>query len=398
MKGILLVCALILAAQACASEAPSLPEPTGAYAVGTVRLLFTDTTRPEIFTDDPDDHREVTVRAWYPAEPSAEVARAPYYEGAGDIVRMFNYPAYLTELVTHSLPGVPVADREDTYPVILFNHGWGEHAVQNTILMEEIASHGYIVLSLAHHYEAKFWTYPDGRAGYLDMGSSRFQSIMQEQSNPNALQLLQAASEAREVAAQESLFRLTARTLPTLLMETPRHWVNDISFVIDELDSLNKSNALFAGRLDPGKLGVMGMSMGGIAAGQVCLTDGRVKAAINMDGGLLGDLADTVVTVPVMYVGSRRYIGYDEIFSAHASNDSYTLIIGDADHYDLTDFTLLHRGHMMIGTVDGERMLKILNDYTLAFFDFYLKEIDSDILTGEKEPYPEAEFSVHRRR
>ena len=398
MTTLIMVCVLVLVQNIFASEAPTLPEPTGPYAVGTVRLLFTDTTRPEIFTDDPDDHREVTVRAWYPANPAPEVPPAPYYEEAGDITRIFNYPAYLTDLTTHSYPNVPIADTEDTYPVILFNHGWGEHAVQNTVLMEELASHGYVVLSLAHHYEAKFWTYPDGHVGYLNMGSSRFQSLLREQSSPDAMRLLQESFEAREVAAQESLFHLMLATLPTLLGESPRHWAADISFVIDELDSLNRSDALFAGRLNLEKLGVMGMSMGGIAAGQVCLADGRIKAAINMDGGLLGDLADTVVTVPLMYIGSRRYIGYDEVFRAHASNDCYTLIIGEADHYDLTDFTLLHRGHMMIGTVDGERMLKLLNEYTLAFFDFYLKGIDSDILTGEKEPYPEAEFRTHRRQ
>ncbi|MGD9141829.1 MAG: hypothetical protein PVJ42_09855 [bacterium] len=397
MRNLIICCVLVLAHNALASEEPALPEPTGPYAVGTAALLFTDMARPEIFTDDPDDHREVTARAWYPAEPAPEVAPAPYYENGGDIVRMFDYPAYLANLVTHSLPGARVAEAEERYPVILSNHGWGEHAVQNTVLMEELASHGYVVFSLAHHYEAKFWTYPDGRVEFINMGSPRFQSIMQEQSKPEAMQLLQASFEAREVAAQESLFQLMVETMPTLLGETPRHWAEDISFVIGELDSLNKSNALFAGRLDLEKLGVMGMSMGGAAAGQVCLDGDRIRAAINMDGGLLGDLADTVVAVPMMYVGSRRFIGYDEVFSAHASNDSYTLIIGESDHYDLTDFTLLNRNHMMIGTVDGERMLKILNDYTLAFFDFYLKGIDSGLLTGQKKPYREAEFQAHRK-
>ena len=51
----------------------------------------------------------------------------------------------------------------------------------------------------------------------------------------------------------------------------------------------------------------------------------------------------------------------------------------------------------MIGTVDGELMLKIVNDYTLAFFDLYLKDKKSDLLSGEKRPYAEVDFRVYRR-
>jgi predicted dienelactone hydrolase len=398
MKVLILACIIIMASQAFASEAFRLPGPTGAQAVGTTHLAFVDESRRELFTDDPDDRREVTVRAWYPADPAPGVAPARYYEDGEAMVRNFSYPTHLADLVTHSLPDVPVAGQDTARPVILFNHGWGEHAVQNTVLMEELASHGYMVFSLAHHYEAKYWAYPDGRLEYLSLASSRFQEIMKEQGHPDALGTLEAMFEVRTVAAQESLFRHTVKLLPTLLGESPRHWAEDIVFIIDELDSLNRSPGLFQGKLDLARLGVMGMSMGGAAAGQVCLIDGRVKAAINMDGGLIGDLADTVVARPMMYVGSRRFIGYDEVFSAHASDDTYTLIVRDSDHYDFTDFTLLHRHHMMIGDIEGERMLEILNVYTRAFFDFYLKGIESDILSGKKRPYAEVDYYAHRRK
>jgi predicted dienelactone hydrolase len=397
MKVLLLACAITLTSQACSSEGVTLPVPSGGNGVGTTHLLFIDRSRPELFTDDPDDMREVTVRAWYPADPAPDASPAPYYEDADAMVRNFSYPERLKDIITHSLPDVPLAQGEDPYPVILFNHGWGEHAVQNTVLMEDLASHGYAVFSIAHHYEAKYWAYPDGRIEYLNIGSSRFQEIMREQGHPDAMPTLEAMFQAREVAVQESVFRYSVKILPTLLGESPRHWAEDIAFVIDELDSLNNSPGLFEGRLDLDRLGVMGMSMGGAAAGQVCLIDDRIKAAINMDGGLIGDLADTVVARPMMYAGSRRFIGYDEVFSAHASDDTYTLIVPDADHYDFTDFTLLHPDHMLMGTVDGELMLGIMNIYTRSFFDFYLKGVDSDILTGKKKPYAEVDYYAHRR-
>ncbi len=61
--------AFLLLSQAFAAgtaAAGGLPEPTGEYTVGMTRYAFLDTARPELFTEDPDDRREVTVTVWYP--------------------------------------------------------------------------------------------------------------------------------------------------------------------------------------------------------------------------------------------------------------------------------------------------------------------------------------------
>jgi pimeloyl-ACP methyl ester carboxylesterase len=394
---LLLAVAVIVFGGACAAQEETLPEPTGDYAVGTTRLLFVDRTRPEVFTEEPADFREVTARAWYPADPGDGAARTPYYEHAEDIVRNFGYPAGLAGFGTNSWLDVPVSAREGAYPVVIFNHGWGEHASQSTILMEELASHGYIVLSLAHPYEAKFWVYPDGRVAYLDFGSPRFEQIVAEQRRPEFMGLFYAMFTTRGIAAQDSLFKQMVEAMPVFLRDGPRMWAADIGFVIDRLDSLNASPGIFKGRLDLEKLGVMGMSMGGAAAQQACLGESRIVAAINMDGGLLGDLPDKVVAQPLMYINSKRFVGYDDVLAAHAAGDVYVVTIPDADHYDFSDFTLINRGHAMIGTVDGRRMTDIVNGYTRAFFDFYLRGVDSDLLSGKERPYPEATLYTERR-
>jgi predicted dienelactone hydrolase len=177
-----------------------------------------------------------------------------------------------------------------------------------------------------------------------------------------------------------------------MLVGSPRLWAEDISFLIGELDSLNRHDARFGGKLDLDRLGVMGMSMGGIAASQACIDDMRIKAAINVDGGLFGDLPTSVVSQPTMFMGSKRFVGYDSVFANHVKADTYVVTVGDAEHYDFSDFTVLHRKHPMIGTVDGLEMIRILNAYTLAFFDRYLKNKDSDLLTGAAEPYAEVKF------
>src|SRR6266511_6490533 len=55
-----------------------LPQPSGPYAIGTLTYHWVDNARPEIFTDDPNDRRELMVQIWYPAAGNPSSPRAPY--------------------------------------------------------------------------------------------------------------------------------------------------------------------------------------------------------------------------------------------------------------------------------------------------------------------------------
>ena len=44
-----------------------LPAPGGPFAVGIGIETWTDTSRPETFTVNPDDYRRIVVQYWYPA-------------------------------------------------------------------------------------------------------------------------------------------------------------------------------------------------------------------------------------------------------------------------------------------------------------------------------------------
>lgn len=46
------------------------------------------------------------------------------------------------------------------------------------------------------------------------------------------------------------------------------------------------------------------------------------------------------------------------------------------------------------GSIDGDRCLSLINYYTVAFFDQYLRELDRGLLLPENAPYPEAQFAL----
>src|SRR5690625_2426371 len=67
-----LALAVLFGAAAVVAPRPRLPRPTGPYAIGTTVRTWTDDSRPEPFTADPDDHRSVVAQIWYPAAPGPE--------------------------------------------------------------------------------------------------------------------------------------------------------------------------------------------------------------------------------------------------------------------------------------------------------------------------------------
>ena len=162
--GFLLLCSSVFLT----SQFPliDLPAPTGPHKVGTTSYSVTDETRKEIHSSDANARRELFVEVWYPAVnpkendlPRPKTLWQELYTGSMDRVSFFM--AYLKGIDTHSYPGIPVDFENGPYPVILYNHGLQMFTSQNTILMEHLASHGYVVISIAHPYESLRVNLPD---------------------------------------------------------------------------------------------------------------------------------------------------------------------------------------------------------------------------------------------
>lgn len=385
---------LVLSGLAACAQAPELPEPSGPHAVGTSYLLFEDPLRIDPFSADSSRHREMTVRVWYPAKPPGDTAPEAYLPHVETLYEASGLPPNLAELETHSYRDLPVCAAMEKYPVLLFNHGWGEHMAQSTFLMEELASHGYFVFSIAHHGEAKFAIYPDGSVRMLDQANERFRRIMAEQRNPEAFAMFQRMFEARTIEEQKSIFRESSRLMPLFLVEGPLLWAEDIDFVIGALERMNRADHPFRGRLDLDSIGVFGMSMGGMASNIHCIRDKRCSACINIDGGLYGELLDKQCPAPVMFMNSVRYAGYDELFLDRAEGGGCCVTIEGSDHMNFSDLPFFASSMPLVGTIEQSRMQHIQDSYIRAFFDKHLKGIDSDLLQGPSEAFPEVIVQV----
>ncbi|MCK4259985.1 MAG: hypothetical protein KAX49_13480 [Halanaerobiales bacterium] len=155
--------------------------------------------------------------------------------------------------------------------------------------------------------------------------------------------------------------------MPIFLVDGSRVWTDDISFIIDELYFMNANNDFFRSRLNLNNLGIMGMSMGGVASGLVCVKDSRIQAGINMDGGLLGDLINYKINKPFMFFNSERYRYYDDIFLNHVTDNGIAITVKDADHRNFSDLSIIEPNAPLIGKIDGNIMISILKSFILNF-------------------------------
>ena len=379
------------------SQTESLPKPTGKYFVGVSYLYYVDNNRKELFDNNQGKNREITVKAWYPSDIVTDFEPYLLKSESEFAVKYLQFPEIFRTLKSNSSRDVPVSSQDSKYPVLIFSHGWGENYSQNTILMEELASHGYIVFSISHHYECKFTSFPDGRFIYIDMKSRRLQKIMGEMASTEALALLQKFSDAGNDEERLQVFKDLEKAIPVGLTESPKYWAEDITYFIDQLNGLNNENGLFRNKMDLDKIGVFGMSLGGYASNEVSMLDSRIRACVNMDGGFHGLISKSEIKMPTMFLNSNRYLGYGNIFTKKSEKDCYSFTVKNSDHMNFTDHSIfpVPSAKPLLGSVEGGKVIEIMNVMVLNFFDKYLKEEHNIDLIGKAELFSEIEIATN---
>jgi len=398
-----------------------LQEPTGAYAVGTFDYSITDESRRERYA--PERKRELYVEVWYPADPSradefpVRTLFQELYEGSYTEQSLLF--GYLEHVPTHSHVRAPMA-REDgeRFPVLLFNHALDfGFTSQNQSLMEHLASHGYVVLSIAHPYQtAKVNLGDAGTVTRASKDPADLRFAKEELFKGLVTIVLETSGSIEEVSAIKTVLSPLAEKY-VKLNENDRHaflsqvvaikelqayrdvisqelledyflydyvtensltqyWVEDEQFVVDTLGDVQAPVAGFTDMLDTARLGVIGMSYGGGAAGEFCKVDSRCDAGVNLDGTQFGRHWDQPVDAPFLMFYHEEHQGGNDYAYLPPSHDFWDYGVQGSLHTDFTDFVYVWPMLKTIGfsgSIDGARMIEIMNTVQLNFFDHYLK-------------------------
>jgi predicted dienelactone hydrolase/cyclophilin family peptidyl-prolyl cis-trans isomerase len=403
-----------------------LPPPSGPHPVGVRDFALTDESRTGLLAAPEGSPRRLLVRVWYPAESTAGLSPRPYFSdlearttatGLGTLVGLPFYFTYVKHVLTNSFENAPLMAEAGQLPVVFYSHGYTSFAGQNTVLMEELASHGYVVYSLQHPYDSSPTVFPDGTVIDIDPALlDEVRELAEADSGdfvdgfiaPTYSERYSALLASRVTAIEEG------QRISTLSADI---WLADRLFVHDALmgGAVPDEVSAIVEAGDLSGTGEMGMSFGGSTAGAVCMIDRRCVAGVNLDGGDYHyQPFNANVPVPFMMFYSDFHklyeqLGGDPEAGAHGFNDfSYErhevagvrddvvrLSVRDVAHLGVSDFTLFMRNPvraLLLGAVDGETMVQIQNDFVRGFFDSYLK---GDGPAGAGPIFPAAQFAAY---
>ena len=374
-----------------------LPSPTGRYPVATTSWRLTDRSRPETFAEA-GAFREVEVLAWYPGAPGRGAA-APYLrEGLNEVhpfAKLFGEETAfdgVKEVRTHAqLDGLPAAT-PGKFPVLVFSHGYTGIPSSYTALLEDLASHGYAVLSVIHPYEASGATLADGRVVSTLGKDGKFvqgvQDVLAEWQSEDAT--MAAVTRATDDAEQVRLLRGYLAGLQRTGIAL-RRWVDDTTLVLDRISSLPKATAAgrLAARLDLGRVGAFGHSMGGVTSGQFCVEDRRCLAGLNLDGiPQYGAMIDTPMPRPFLMVYSARpgRGGASDAIYRRAGHPYIRVDVRDTGHLEFSDMVFWGgplRERPVLGKIAPARAVEITRAIVRQYFDQVLLGKRSPLLAGE---------------
>ncbi|MEV4396397.1 lipase [Nonomuraea sp. NPDC049607] len=354
----------------------ALPKPTGPREIGTVALHLRDSSRADPWIKT-HDRRELMVSLWYPTRSPDGHPAAPWLPPrAAEAFYRTNglSPAAVSLPLTHGREGAPVAGRE--LPVVLFSPGNGADRSMNTATVEELASRGYMVVTIDHPGDAGEVEFPDG-------------TVTGRVLKPVPVSRLDEKAEEVKVR------------------------VADTRFVLNQLKELNKGQNPDAegrklpkglrGAFDLSRVGMFGHSAGGATAAATMLEDRRVKAVLNLDGPALGKVAAKGLTRPYMLMEAEIFdkpIRGQKGFWSRLRGWRLHVKTKGAKHNSYTDLPLVYEQAAPViglskeqlqavnGTLSAARSVAVTRAYTTAFFDLHLRR-KGDLLDKRSSRFPE---------
>jgi dienelactone hydrolase len=372
-----------------------LPELSGPHLVGTVSLRLVDASRSDPWIAS-EPYRELMIGIRYPARAVAGYPAAPQMlpgEAAGfaDLNNLTDVPNSRVDWSatrTHAHEGAPADRNSGPFPVVCYSPGVGDPRSLGSTLCDDLASRGYVVVTVDHTYDASAVQFPGGRVE---------RSVL-------------PAEYAKAYPDEE---RITALLHKTLAVR-----VADSRFLLDALPGALPRG--LRGMLDLGRIGMFGQSSGGFTALQTMHDDPRIAAAANLDGvlayvqddstpGNLSTVAADGLDRPFLLIGMdgndlSTVPSWDALWR-HSRGWHRGLSLRGAQHATYTDAEAmvpqiaqqlrLPRKTVVenIGTIAPKHAITAQRAYLAAFFDRWLHGRDDDgLLDGPSGCCPEARF------
>jgi predicted dienelactone hydrolase len=384
-----------------------LPAPTGRYAIGTTELHLVDPARND--PTAPGGKRELMVSLWYPARQASHGPAANYMPAKAAIALdkslKLSYgiasPVGTIDLAnsrTHGQVDVPV--RPGKHPVVLVSPGYAYSRFLQTAQVEELASQGYIVVTMDHTHEAPV-EFPGGRL---------VPGVANTSPGPDVYAAAIATRTADARFVLDQVWRMALGANP-------------------DAEERDLPSGLRAA-IDWRRIGIYGFSAGGFTSAAAMYADRRFVAGADLDGTLSYDKDDSTLFSEVAKKGLDRpflLFGSDGSQRTKPAGDpdgeqswasfwqaqqgwKLNLQLPGARHPAFSDFQFIYYDVVskllpddetglaeqvqqnVSGLVEHKRSVLAQRAYLTAYFDLTLRRQPQALLEQESGDFPEVRF------
>jgi hypothetical protein len=172
---------------------------------------------------------------------------------------------------------------------------------------------------------------------------------------------------------------------------------------MNELIDWNANDPMWSGRIDLGKVGALGYSMGGETVAEVGRQDPRCRAVavVSLEPFWGFNLDSAPLNIPFLTILEETV--EDRISSDfHVNNPAYHLFdvspgpayylrVQGTKRLSLAGLIRVVSPHIPGGVTDNRRAAEIVGRYVVSFFNKHLQIQDDGLLTGPHASYPEVE-------
>lgn len=340
----------------------SLPKPEGRYHVGTGSYELVDSDRPAKIGSE-EFGRRIFIKFWYPADAAMTDSSEPeelwsqLREEAkmSGIARLLLRRAMRTR--TNSHLDVPISNEVSQPQVLIYNHGMISFASENTMLMEHLASYGYVVLSLQH-------------VDQLSEFRALEQQLPDELKKKQALMLkkIKTATGQERAELSSHYFRMAENTnrITAERAADIEYATTHLGSVLDSIPGLKTAERAKV-------VGVIGLSLGGAVATEYARTR-PVSCVVNMDGGIFGKQLDVQISQAYLMVYSQHNSGANDlVLGKHANRFVKTESIEDTKHLNLHDISFIYpvlKWLKVTGRANPAEVIRQRNRLVGDFVDF----------------------------
>ena len=275
-----------------------------------------------------------------------------------------------------------------SFPLVVFSHGAFGYYQSNMSTYMELASNGYVVISLDHPYHSFFTKDTSGKTIIVNPQFMQEVMYINELGTPEQ-EIINLSHGWLDIRTADMNFVLDSvkETKALEAAELPAYW-----FVNNETTAETIRDIL--AMTDIEHIGLMGHSMGGAASVTVGRTRDDIDAVIDLDGTMLGEqfgyvngeyvFYDEAYPVPLLSVNNEEHYFEGKDLTdwyvnswvlANAKDAKYTYFKGSG-HMNFTDLPLFSptlANLLGIGTVDPKECVVKMNRLVLDYYNCYLK-------------------------